>query len=284
MLSLSLLAPLAVELQTAPIQRFRDHKRIEVSSTFQAPWDYNLDNIIDNVRLSWFSRWNTGPVAHNVLLNYDKSKSQYNFNDATVKADVLKAFGGRLGYELKQVFAKKKRAGATSLLLKLTSPEVSGCEVQAEYDAMGRSLHALKPSVGLALGDRCRLRASSELVLATKAMKHVGAVQLFGTLENVDGSEVAALPLEVRGTLRSEGGESAGYEVAVEKQLGRLKGVGATLDAAAKEVVLELWASDEGPSKGKVMTFAAAIPYATQGKKLSLQGPAFRYKMSHLLF
>ena len=50
-------------------------------------------------------------------------------------------------------------------------------------------------------------------------MKHVGAVQLFGTLENVDGSEVAALPLEVRGTLRSEGGESAGYEVAVEKQL-----------------------------------------------------------------
>lgn len=255
-----------------------------------------------------------------MLLNYDKSKSQYNFNDATVKADVLKAFGGRLGYELKQVFAKKKRAGATSLLLKLTSPEVSGCEVQAEYDAMGRSLHALKPSVGLALGDRCRLRASSELVLATKAsrrlgpllahptasgpappsaarravsppsplrpkaMKHVGAVQLFGTLENVDGSKVAALPLEVRGTLRSEGGESAGYEVAVEKQLGRLKGVGATLDGAAKEVVLELWASDEGPSRDKVMTFAAAIPYATQGKKLSLQGPAFRYKMSHLLF
>lgn len=115
-------------------------------------------------------------------------------------------------------------------------------------------------------------------------MKHVGAVQLFGTLENVDGSKVAALPLEVRGTLRSEGGESAGYEVAVEKQLGRLKGVGATLDGAAKEVVLELWASDEGPSRDKVMTFAAAIPYATQGKKLSLQGPAFRYKMSHLLF
>ena len=109
-----------------------------------------------------------------MLLNYDKSKSQYNFNDATVKADVLKAFGGRLGYELKQVFAKKKRAGATSLLLKLTSPEVSGCEVQAEYDAMGRSLHALKPSVGLALGDRCRLRASSELVLATKASRLLG--------------------------------------------------------------------------------------------------------------
>ena len=108
-----------------------------------------------------------------MLLNYDKSKSQYNFNDATVKADVLKAFGGRLGYELKQVFAKKKRAGATSLLLKLTSPEVSGCEVQAEYDAMGRSLHALKPSVGLALGDRCRLRASSELVLATKASRRL---------------------------------------------------------------------------------------------------------------
>ena len=93
MLTLSLLAPLAVELQTAPIQRFRDHKRIEVrcvaastratllprrrerslpgvcaqvSSTFQAPWDYNLDNIIDNVRLSWFSRWNTGPVRRSL--------------------------------------------------------------------------------------------------------------------------------------------------------------------------------------------------------------------------
>ena len=89
MLSLSLLAPLAVELQTAPIQRFRDHKRIEVrrrrrlhsghtpaqksrvfvvqvSSTFQAPWDYNLDNIIDNVRLSWFSRWNPGPVRRSL--------------------------------------------------------------------------------------------------------------------------------------------------------------------------------------------------------------------------
>ena len=37
--------------------------------------------------------------------------------------------------------------------------------------------------------------------LRPKAMKHVGAVQLFGTLENVDGSKVAALPLEVRGTL-----------------------------------------------------------------------------------
>ena len=63
----------------------------------------------------------TGLVAHDVLVNYDRNANRWSFLDASIKADVLRAADVRLGYELKRTFTDK----LTSLRLRLSSPEVA---------------------------------------------------------------------------------------------------------------------------------------------------------------
>ena len=76
-------------------------------------------------------------------------------------------------------------------------------------------------------------------------MKHVGRLQvLTRTLRDVNGDEVAAVPLELRATVTQKLGEEEqglDYEIAVEQELGFLKGVGATFNS--KELVLDAWKS-----------------------------------------
>ena len=47
-------APLSgIEFVASPMQASRLHRRTELSSTLRAPWDVNLENILDNIRLAW---------------------------------------------------------------------------------------------------------------------------------------------------------------------------------------------------------------------------------------
>ena len=47
-------APLSgIEFVASPMGSSRVHKRAELSATLRAPWDINLENIIDNVKLAW---------------------------------------------------------------------------------------------------------------------------------------------------------------------------------------------------------------------------------------
>ena len=47
-------APLSgIEFVASPKLTGRVHRRTELSSTLRAPWDINLENIIDNVKLAW---------------------------------------------------------------------------------------------------------------------------------------------------------------------------------------------------------------------------------------
>ena len=146
-----LAAPLSgIEFQSSPLQSSRVHKRAEVRSagknpsaalpvtralpvhgparsllspaqvtaTLRAPWDTNLDNIVDNIRLAWSGKVQTGTVRlsdwrhagallsclascvqvlHDVLVNYDKNANRWNLLDASIKADVVRAADVRLG-------------------------------------------------------------------------------------------------------------------------------------------------------------------------------------------
>ena len=115
-------APLSgIEFVASPKLTGRVHRRTELSSTLRAPWDVNLENILDNVRLALATKVQTGVVRHDVLVNYDRNANRWNFLDASIKADVLRAADVRLGYELKRTFADK----LTSLRLRLSSPEVA---------------------------------------------------------------------------------------------------------------------------------------------------------------
>lgn len=115
-------APLSgIELVKKPMQLNRVHKRAELSATLRAPWDIDLENILDNIKLAWSGTVQIGEVAHDVLVNYDRNANRWNFLDASIKADVLRAADVRIGYELKRTFADK----LTSLRLRLSSPEVA---------------------------------------------------------------------------------------------------------------------------------------------------------------
>ena len=66
-------------------------------------------------------------------------------------------------------------------------------------------------------------------------MKHVGRLQILTrTLRDVNGNEVNAVPLELRATVTQKLGDEESdldYEIAVEQELGFLKGVGATFNS-----------------------------------------------------
>ena len=135
-------------------------------------------------------------MAHSVLVNYDKNANRWNFLDATVKADVVRAADVSVGYELKRNFVDK----LTSLRLRLSSPEVAGCALVAEVDALQRELFCLTPSVGVELGERCKLLGKTQWHVSAKAMKHVGRLQLLTrTLRDADddGAEVGMMPLSL---------------------------------------------------------------------------------------
>jgi len=278
-----LVAPLSgIEFQSSPLQSSRVHKRAEVSATLRAPWDTNWDNIVDNIRLAWSGKVQTGTVLHDVLVNYDKNANRWNLLDASIKADVVRAADVRLGYELKRNFVDK----LTSLRLRLSSPEVAGCSLVAEVDTLERTLVSVTPSVGLELGERCKLLGKTQWHVAAKAMKHVGRLQLLTrTLRDVDGIEAGMMPLELRATVSHKLGEDEdglAYEIAIEQELGYLKGVGATFDAKAKELVLETWkASVVGTGHERVMSAAVAFPY--EGGALKFE-PTIRFKRNHLAF
>ena len=253
-------APLSgIEFVASPKLTGRVHRRTELSSTLRAPWDVNLENILDNVRLALATKVQTGVVRHDVLVNYDRNANRWNFLDASIKADVLRAADVRLGYELKRTFADK----LTSLRLRLSSPEVAGCSLVAEVDPLKQALSTVTPSVGLDLGERCKLLGKTQWHVAAKAMKHVGRLQvLTRTLRDVNGDEVAAVPLELRATVTQKLGEEEqglDYEIAVEQELGFLKGVGATFNS--KELVLDAWKSRAvSRDHERVMTAAVAFP------------------------
>ena len=228
-------APLSgIEFVASPKLTGRVHRRTELSSTLRAPWDVNLENILDNVRLALATKVQTGVVRHDVLVNYDRNANRWNFLDASIKADVLRAADVRLGYELKRTFVDK----LTSLRLRLSSPEVAGCSLVAEVDPLKQSLSTVTPSVGLDLGERCKLLGKTQWHVAAKAMKHVGRLQvLTRTLRDVNGNEVNAVPLELRATVTQKLGDEESdldYEIAVEQELGFLKGVGATFNSKAE--------------------------------------------------
>ena len=158
-------APLSgIEFVASPKLTGRLHRRTELSSTLRAPWDVNLENILDNVRLALATKVQTGVVRHDVLVNYDRNANRWNFLDASIKADVLRAADVRLGYELKRTFADK----LTSLRLRLSSPEVAGCSLVAEVDPLKQALSTVTPSVGLDLGERCKLLGKTQWHVAAK--------------------------------------------------------------------------------------------------------------------
>ena len=50
-------APLSgIEFVASPKLTGRLHRRTELSSTLRAPWDVNLENILDNIRLAWSAK------------------------------------------------------------------------------------------------------------------------------------------------------------------------------------------------------------------------------------
>jgi len=275
-------APLSgIEFVASPMQSSRVHKRAELSATLRAPWDINLENIIDNVKLAWSCKVQTGLVAHDVLVNYDRNANRWSFLDASIKADVLRAADVRLGYELKRTFTDK----LTSLRLRLSSPEVAGCSLVAEVDPLKRCLSSVTPSVGVDLGERCKLLGKTQWHVAAKAMKHVGRLQILTRkLRDIEGNEAGMVPLELRATVTQKLGEDEhdlDYEIAIEQELGYLKGVGATFDS--KELVLDTWQSRAvGKGHQRVMTAAVAFPYE-QGA-LKFMEPTLRVKRNHLAF
>ena len=93
----------------------------------------------------------------------------------------------------------------------------------AEVDPLKQSLSTVTPSVGLDLGERCKLLGKTQWHVAAKAMKHVGRLQvLTRTLRDVNGNEVNAVPLELRATVTQKLGDEESdldYEIAVEQEL-----------------------------------------------------------------
>lgn len=282
----ALLAPLSgMEFRSSPLKTGNVHKRAEVSTTLRAPWDINWENVVDNIRLSYFSKIKTGPTIHNLLLNYDKNANRWNFKDASMKADLASLSNVRIGYELKRNFVQK----LTSLHLRLSSPEVSGCTVVAEFDTLQREVSSLSPSIGLKLGERCKLLGKTEWLVGAKSMKHVARLQLLTRkLYDADGTEVGIMPLELRGSIShklDEDEKDLAYEIALEQELGYMKGVGAKLDVQAKELVIEGWRAEAvGNEHDRVMTAAVAMPYRKEGGALRFDQPSLRFKRNHLLF